>query len=174
MFPLSLIPLCAHKTDIILQRLCLGPSIDAGWSRHPPRSPNRHRCDAQEVSIWQVYSYLAREGGVWFCEERRLSTHHRTIAVMQAGMKLAGVATHNYVSVRDTKMWLYRDHMTGILRSRAGLGKVTVTSLVAKIILVKTTVKRRQSIGKLARKLIINGHLASKTTMHQYQQRARI
>ena len=50
---LSLIPLCAHKTDRILPIHRLRLFTDVGWSHYPPRSPDRDRCQAQEVSLRQ-------------------------------------------------------------------------------------------------------------------------
>lgn len=101
-------------------------------------------------------------------KEHSLSTRHRAVAMVKAGMKQADVAKQLSVSVRSIKIWLSRDRTGESLQSRAGRGRKTVLSRVAKIVLAKAALKRHQSVRKLATKLTAKGHPASKSTVHQY------
>lgn len=101
-------------------------------------------------------------------KEHALATRHRAVGMVEAGMKVCDVAIQLGVSRRTLQLWLARARSGVPLENRRGRGRKTVLSRVAKIVLAKATLKRRQSTRKLAKKLTEKGHPVSKTTVHHY------
>lgn len=101
-------------------------------------------------------------------KEHSLLTCYRFVTMVKAGMKQAHVTTHISVSVRSIKIWLSRDHTGESFRSRAGRGRMTALSRVAKIVLANAALKKQKCVKKLARKLTAKGSPTSKTSVHQY------
>ena len=136
----SSMPPCAFGTSGILPRHASDyPQTSIGHVTHPgclnfivesckrSFSGTRHS-DAQVVSAT--------------AKEHSLSTCYRSVAMVKAGMKQAGVTTHISVSVRSIKIWRSRDRTGESFRSRAGPGSKTALSRVAKIVLAKAALKR--------------------------------
>lgn len=101
-------------------------------------------------------------------KEYSLATRHRAVGMVRGGMTQASVAQTLGVSVSTMKIWMARDRQGQSLRNRTGRGRKTVLTRVAKIVLAKAALKRRQSTRKLAKKLTAKGHPVSKTTVHSY------
>ncbi|XP_043229039.1 uncharacterized protein LOC122385098 [Amphibalanus amphitrite] len=101
-------------------------------------------------------------------KEYPLSTRYRAVGMVNGGTPQVQVAKELRIEPRTLRRWMALDRKGEALENRAGRGRKTAMSRVAKIVVAKSVTKRHQSTRKLARKLSAKNHPASKSAVHRY------
>ena len=100
--------------------------------------------------------------------QQSLSTRSRAVGMVAGRMTHGQVVEARGVSRRTICRWPPRDRGGQILENKTGRGRKSSVSLVAKIAMAQSVLKRGQSTRKLTRMLIASGHPISKSTVHSY------